>query len=222
MASPSDPWRKVAHHLTAGAAVDLRKNMISDKLLQGDGLAAMMPPSTDRRMWLTDPRDRRTEPRANTSLVATLRVEGREEFPVVVLDLSSEGALLETDAPPNLDARYSVTFSVYGDTYCTELRVLHWARHKEDYLWGCQLHIPADDARRLRRAVSAALGMASTEVRPWEEIHEQVRQPSAAERIVVGRTPAGHVIEVAVGDVAEMGPEGVDLFVRTVASLESM
>lgn len=185
-------------------------------------MAVIMPSSFDRRLWLTDPRDRRTEPRANTSLLATLRIEGKDEVPVVLLDLSTDGALLETDAPPNLEADYRVTFSIYGDSYSTPLHVVRWTRHDSTYLWGCQLSIPLEDARRLRRAVTAALGMASTEIRSWQDIHEQVRQPSSQERVVVGLTPAGHAIELAVHDVDEMGPDGLDLFVRTVASLESM
>jgi len=187
-------------------------------------MAIASPGATDhRRLWLaTDQKERRVEQRASTSLVATLRMEAGDEAPVIVLDLSSRGALIETDAPPNLDVRYTISLRVYGDVYTTPLQVMRWTRRDDTYLWGCQLEIPADDALRLRRAVQAALGQSTVEIYSWQEIREAVLKPSRGDRIVVGRTPAGHLIELAAQDVNELGPEGLELYVRTVASLETM
>ena len=105
-------------------------------------MAVVMPPASDRRSWLaTKQSDRRVEPRADTSLVATLRVYDGQEMPVVVLDLSSTGALLETSSEPRFGGVYTITFTMYGEAFSTPLHVVRSVKHGDAYLWGCKLSI---------------------------------------------------------------------------------
>ncbi|GEM_PF-3411487 len=164
--------------------------------------------------------ERRSGLRAPTSLVATLRRQ-QQECPVVVLDLSPDGALIETEAPPQASAAYELRFNVFGETYFTPVDVVHWRKHHDAYLWGCRLAVSLADQRRLCNAVKAVLGLSGTYLRPWAEIRQQLHDEAASTEILVGRTPSGREIELTPRDCVEMGPDGVELYVRTISSIEA-
>ena len=166
--------------------------------------------------------DRRTEPRARTSLVATLSSPAGDERPVVVLDVSTGGALVETSEPLAISSNEALEFKVFGTEYRADIEVVRQVASDDGYLYGCRLLLPEQETHEFRQAVQAALGNAQTFVRPWSVVHEEIAAARPDQRVTVGYTPSGHPIELSPADCLEMGPEGVELFVQTVGGIELM
>ena len=170
----------------------------------------------------TLPSERRARPRARTSLVATLSDNSGRELPVVILEVSISGVLIESGEALPLEANFALSFAVFGDRYRAGLQVVRAIKHEDAVLYGCRLLLPEFASAQLEQAIRAALGQSHTSVRPWDEIRAEVNGSLSPDRIVVGQTPAGHPIELSSTDCLEMGREGVDLFVQVVGSLEPM
>jgi len=153
------------------------------------------------------------------SLVAALQSDG-SEAPVMLVDLSPAGARLKVSDPPQPDAEFMLHFTVHRTRYETRFRVVHWSETDGSFHWGGMLLDLTDEQRtNLRRAVEAAAGMATTWFREWTAVSEEALR-SPIEQVLVGTTPAGQEIRLLGEDCTEMGAEGVELFVSTVAGLE--
>lgn len=164
--------------------------------------------------------ERRHDLRAPVSLVGGLN-RGEGEAPVIVLDLSSTGARIQTDDPADEGGEYLLHFTVHHTEYRARYRVCHCIESNDAYQWGGSfIDLEDDRLAALQRAVYAAAGLASTTVRPWPEILEEAFC-RREELIVVGSTPSGHEIRLSGADCLDVGAEGIDLFVRTVAGLEN-
>lgn len=165
--------------------------------------------------------ERRTNVRAPVSLMGAVEVDG-SEAPAVVLDLSTTGAHLQTDSPPDPNHEYQLHFNVHHTSYSPHFRVVRWTGVGGAYHWGCTFSDLSDEERdNLRRTVQAVSGSSVLAVRRWDEILADAG--GAPERqVLIGTTPAGRHIKLAASDCLEMGQAGVDLFVRTVASLEDV
>lgn len=158
--------------------------------------------------------------RAPVSLMgAVLTPDG--EAPVLVLDLSAGGVRLQADSPPTQQFDYQLYFNVHRTSYSPRFRVVHWDGGDGAYNWRCSFfEIPGDQCDSIRRTVHAAVGKAEMSIRLWAEVSAEAdRQPAAD--IVVGCTASGRDICLPAHDLLEIGPDGVDLFVRTVAGLET-
>jgi len=153
--------------------------------------------------------------------VATLSTGDAVEQPVVILDVSTNGVLVEAGEALVLDAQYTLTFSAFNSHYSANLRVVREVQRGDAVLYGCRLLLPDHAAAQLSQAVGAVLGLTGTSVRDWDAVREDVERPNG-EKVVVGHTPSGHPIELSPADCLEMGPEGVELFVHTVGDLERM
>jgi len=164
--------------------------------------------------------ERRNYLRAPMALMAALRTD-EIEAPVVLVDLSPTGARIQADNPPDLSREYLLHFSVHRAEYHARFRVVHWTENDGSFHWGgAFLDLSPEQHDQLRRTVVAAMGLASTTVRPWQDVlAEACVTPD--QQIMVGSTPAGQEIRLSGKDCLEMGEEGIELFVRTVASLES-
>lgn len=173
-------------------------------------------------MMLVEEREeeRRADIRTSVSLLGSVDTPDGE-CPVVVVDLGPLGARIQTDDPPNPEHEYTLHFTVHQQQYNTRLRVVHSIASDSSYHWGCAfLDLLPAELDGLRRAVYAAAGLAEAFLRSWPEVNaEAAAQPEA--QVLVGRTPSGQDICLAAADCVELGPEGVGLFVATVASLES-
>ncbi|HLY64138.1 MAG TPA: PilZ domain-containing protein [Chloroflexota bacterium] len=164
--------------------------------------------------------ERRVDPRAAVSLLASLNSDAGEN-PVMVVELSPLGVRIQTEDPPDNGRHYELHFTVHGQAYDTRLRVVHWTGNDGAYHWGCLfVDLQPQELERLRRAVYAATGQASTSIREWAEIEAEAEQ-RPRDHILVGQTPAGQDIRLAARDCVELGQQGVELFVSTVASLEN-
>jgi hypothetical protein len=164
--------------------------------------------------------DRRGDVRAPVSVMGAVRSE-TVDAPVVLLDLSASGARIQADAPPDLASEYLLNFTVHNAKYQARLRVVHWEANDAAYYWGCSFtDLAPEQLDALRRTVNAAAGLTTTTVRHWKEIaHEARTSPDA--QVLVGFTPAGHELKLAGQECLDIGRDGVELFVRTVASLEA-
>lgn len=163
--------------------------------------------------------DRRRHVRAAVSLIGAVE-SGAGETPVVLVDLSTGGARLQMDDPPDPEQSYELHFTVRQREYHAPFRAVRWAAEDGAYHWGCSfLGMATEQIASLRGVVHAAAGLAQTSLRPWEEVlPEATRQPEA--NVLVGQTPAGEDIRLLGQDCLEAGQDGVELFVRTVAGLE--
>lgn len=163
--------------------------------------------------------ERRTDPRARVSLLGTVHTEDGER-PVVVLDLSTGGARIQAGKEPDMERDYHLDFRVHDQEYKARFRVVRWDGAEETYQWGCSFaDLSSDQMNMLRRSVHAAVGLSETFLRPWDEIEAEAKAPAGA-YVIVGHTPAGREILLAAKDCLDIGSEGVELFVRTLASLE--
>ena len=164
--------------------------------------------------------ERRSDPRAPVSLMGAVRMDD-DEAPAVVLDLSPSGVRIQVASPPDPTHEYQLHFTVHRRAYSPRLRVIHWNGRDGAYRWGCSFFdLPDDQRDSLRRTVQAAAGGSELTVREWPE----VLAAAASEpdnQVLVGRTPAGHEITLLGRDCADIGQDGVELFVQTVASLEN-
>jgi hypothetical protein len=170
--------------------------------------------------WTMAVIERRSDVRAPVSLMgAVMTPDG--ESPVLLLDLSARGARLRVDCLPDPAGEYQLHFTVHGMSWSPKFRVVHWTGGEGAYHWGCTFfEIPADQSENLRRTVHAAIGLAEMSVRPWEAVSlDALTTP--ADEVLVGSTASGHDIRIAGQDCLDMGPDGVELFVRTVAGLET-
>jgi PilZ domain-containing protein len=164
--------------------------------------------------------ERRADPRAAVSLMGAVELGGLES-PALVLDLSPAGARLQVDSPPDLAHDYQLHFSVHGMAWSPHFRVIHWAGANGAYRWGCNFFdLPSDQRDGLRRSVRAASGAAELTIADWPSVLAAAEAAPNGD-VLVGSTPAGRDIRLPARDCLEIGPQGVDLFVRTVASLET-
>lgn len=166
--------------------------------------------------------DNRRAVRAPVSIFGSLHAEGGAEHPIVVLSLSAIGAMIQTNEPPRLDTTYQLEFTVHQRKYALPFKPVAWVQERDYYGWrGPFAELTPDEAKALDRAVKAAIGVNLGSMRPWAEISaEAADQPDA--RLVVGETAAGHAIEVAAADLASMGADGLELYVRLMSELETI
>jgi len=171
---------------------------------------------------MSSPSDQRQHVRAPVSLVGSVRDPEGETHPVVLLDLSRGGALIQTHEAPRAGVQYQVGFTVHRQAYEVPVQVVGALQLKDAWGWRCRfVGLAEAEAQALERAVHAALGTAIHVTRPWSEIRAQAQaQPDAA--MVVGHTPAGLDITVSGKDALEMGEEGMELYVKMVSELERM
>lgn len=143
------------------------------------------------------------------------------EAPVVVLDISAHGVLLQADSPPDPAVDYQLYFTVHHTAYSPKIRVVHWAGGEGAYRWGCVFfEIPSEQVESLQRTVHAAAGQAEMSIRRWDEVSADASSSPAA-NILVGTTPSGRDICIPARDCLEIGRDGIELFVQTVAGLET-
>jgi PilZ domain len=152
--------------------------------------------------------ERRADLRAPVSLLGAIDTpEG--ECPVIVIDLSPQGARIQIDDPPDPEHEYALHFSVHQQAYDTRLRVAHWLSNDGSYHWGCAfLDLSPNEIEGLRRTVYAAAGMAEAFVREWSEVGDDAAS-NPETPVLVGRTPSGQDICLAAADCLELGQDGV-------------
>ena len=170
---------------------------------------------------MSAPTDRRRHVRAPVSLMGT--VQGDDgEHPIVVLDLSASGAMIQAQEAPVPDAIYTLRFSVDKKPYELRFQVLQ-SVHKGD-CWGWRgpfSDVSPAHMQDIDRAVHAAAGLRGADLRPWDEIAAEAEaQPDA--KVLIGSTPAGHEIRVPGKDALEMGRDGLDLYARLMCDLETI
>ncbi|HEY8693114.1 MAG TPA: PilZ domain-containing protein [Chloroflexota bacterium] len=164
--------------------------------------------------------ERRSDTRAPVSLMGAMRLDD-DETPAIILDLSPSGVRFQVDSPPDPRHEYQLHFNVHSMACSPRLRVVHWNGSAGAYRWGCTFFdLPDDQRDSLRRIVQAASGAAGLTVREWAEVLAAASiEPDG--QILVGFTPCGREITLLGQDCVETGQDGVELFVRTVAGLES-
>jgi hypothetical protein len=171
---------------------------------------------------VSSPNEQRRHARAPVSLVGSVTDPDGQEHPIVMLDLSRGGALIQTHEPPRDGAEYQVGFTVHRKPYEVPVEVVGSLQLKDAWGWRCRfVHIDEAEAQALERAVQATLGTATHTMRAWAEIRPDA-ETHLDENIVVGQTPAGHAISVTGKDALEMGEEGMELYVQMVSELERM
>jgi hypothetical protein len=169
---------------------------------------------------MTVTEERRGSPRAPVSLLGELET-GEAELPVVLVDLSAAGARIQASDPPDPNREYLLNLTVHSLPYRARFRVAHWIEADGTYHWGGAFEDLTPDQRSLLgRAVDAVAGVATTWHRGWTEIVVDAASSPEAQ-VVVGATPAGHEIRLRGADCLDMDQTGVELYVRTVAGLES-
>jgi hypothetical protein len=156
------------------------------------------------------------------SLFGTVEGDDIPAQPVVFLNLSSGGALIQAPEQPQGTHHYNLRFVVHNQHHNVGIRVVDWTARDEVYAWRCQFTtLEPAEAEALERAVYGALGLSKATHRDWDEIvAEAERDPEAA--VVIGRTPAGDDIMVLGRDSLHMGRDGLQLYVRVVSELEGM
>jgi hypothetical protein len=165
--------------------------------------------------------DRRREPRAHTSLTADLTTDG-EHLPGLIRDVSATGVLVEASEELPLGLTCQLTFTAFGQEYAAGLEVLRRVEQEGARLYGCRLLLTEHASEQFKFAVRAALGVSATWVRSWDDLQQEVQHPDAEQLVVVGHTPSGKTIKLSPRDCLDMGPEGIELFVRTVGDIETM
>ena len=165
--------------------------------------------------------ERRRDLRAPVSIMGT--VEGPHgELPIVLLNLSASGAMIQTDAEPPTDAICTLRFSVLKQPYELRFQVLHWLRLGEAYGWrGPFVDVTPEQGEAIKRAVHATMGLAGSSLRPWGEVSAEAEHDPDA-KLLVGTTPAGTEVHVLGRDVIEMGAEGLELYARLMCELETI
>ncbi|MBV8084735.1 MAG: PilZ domain-containing protein [Chloroflexi bacterium] len=171
---------------------------------------------------MSSPNEQRRHARAPVSLFGSITDPEGQQHPIVVLDLSRGGALIQTNEPPRDGAEYQVGFTVHRKAYEVPVEVVGSLQLKDAWGWRCRfVHIDEGQAQALERAVHATLGTATHVMRPWTEIRAEA-EASMDTSMVVGHTPAGHDISVTGKDALEMGEQGMELYVQMVSELERM
>ena len=165
--------------------------------------------------------DRRREPRAHTTLTADLAARG-SHLPGLIRDVSATGVLVEASEDLPLGLTCQLTFTAFGCEYTAGLEVVRRVDQEGALLYGCRLLLPEHASEQFKFAVRAVLGVSSTWVRSWEDIRQEVQEPGPEKLVVVGHTPSGKTIKLSPQDCLDMGPDGVELFVRTVGDIETM
>jgi len=164
--------------------------------------------------------ERRSDFRAPVSLMGAVQLDG-DETPAIILDLSPTGVRIQVDSPPDLAQEYQLHFNAHRMACSPRLRVVHWNGSAGAYRWGCTFFdLPDDQRDSLRRTVRAASGAAGRTLREWAEVLAAA-SIEPGRQILVGFTPCGREITLLGQDCVETGQDGVELFVRTVAGLES-
>jgi hypothetical protein len=170
---------------------------------------------------VTTSNDNRRAARAAVSLMGTVQLDGGEQHPIVVLNLSATGAMIQAHEAPGAEAVYRLEFTVHRRRYSLPFKPVSWVQQGESFGWrGPFGDLTPEESKALDRAVNAAIGVSVGSMRPWAEISKEAAQGDA--KVVVGETAAGHPIEVAAADALAMGSEGVELYVRLMTELETM
>lgn len=167
------------------------------------------------------PPERRHDVRAAVSIMATVE-DGHDEHPIVLLNLSASGAMIQAHEPPRDDAAYNLDFCVQNQPYRVGFEVVHWLQQGDTFGWrGRFVGVSPQESAALQRAVHAVAGISRGELRTWPEVSAEAElQPSA--KVLVGSTPAGRDIQVLGQDVLEMGSEGIELYARLMCELETL
>ena len=167
------------------------------------------------------PDERRRDVRAPVSIMGT--VDGDDgEHPMVLLNLSASGAMIQVHQEPRPDATYRLLFHVHKQPYELQLQVIHWIKQGDSFGWrGPFVGLPPDQAQAIQRAVHAAVGLSGCSIRGWNEVAADA-QHEPDSKVLVGSTPAGHDIRVLGKDVLEMGAEGLELYARLMCELETI
>lgn len=165
--------------------------------------------------------DRRSDVRAAVSIMGTIESDDGEQ-PIVLLNLSASGAMIQTHEPPRSGAHYTLHFSVQKRPYRLRFEVVNWIQQGGSFGWrGPFASMSPDEAAAIQRAVHAAAGLSGSTLRGWQDVSvEAGREPSA--KVLVGSTPGGQDIHVLGQDVLEMGADGLELYARLICELETI
>jgi len=154
--------------------------------------------------------------------MGSVQLDSTEPHPIVVLNLSCNGAMIQAHEPPQEGAVYRLEFNVHRRKYDLPFKVIAWVQERDNYGWrGPFVDLSPEESQALDRAVAAATGASKGSLRDWAELTAE-SQGNPAAKIVIGQTPAGHDIEVAGADVLQMGEEGTELYARLMSELETM
>jgi PilZ domain-containing protein len=169
----------------------------------------------------TPPLERRRDVRAAVSIMATVE-DGQSEQPIVLLNLSASGAMIQAHEAPRDEAQYHLCFCIQNQPYEVGFEVVHWLQQGDTFGWrGRFAGVAPEESAAIRRAVHAVAGISRGELRTWGEVSvEAAREPAA--KVLVGSTPAGRDIQVLGQDVLEMGAEGIELYARLMCELETL
>ncbi|MFI5266566.1 MAG: PilZ domain-containing protein [Chloroflexota bacterium] len=169
----------------------------------------------------SEPDDRRHDLRAPVSIMGTVEADG-EEHPMVLLNLSASGTMIQAHEAPRPGATYTVRFSVHSQPYELKLQVVHWLQQGDNFGWrGPFVSVPPDQAEAIQRAVHAAMGLSDSSIRAWDEVATEAKHEPGT-KVLVGSTPAGHDIRVLGKDLLEMGADGLELYARLMCELETI
>ncbi|HVA24287.1 MAG TPA: PilZ domain-containing protein [Chloroflexota bacterium] len=165
--------------------------------------------------------ERRHDVRAPVSIMGTVESEDGEQ-PMVLLNLSASGAMIQAHQEPPPSATCTLRFSIHKQPYELRLQVVHWLRQGDSFGWrGPFVSVPPGQAQAIERAVRAAMGLSDSSIRAWREvIADAEHQPDS--KVLVGSTPAGQDIRVLGKDLLEMGVDGVELYARLMCELETI
>ena len=144
------------------------------------------------------------------------------EHPIVVLNLSASGAMIQAHEAPEDGSEYLLCFSINKQSYELRFQVIHCVQQGDTFGWrGPFIGVTPEQDEAIDRAVQAAAGTATSSLRGWEEVLADARRQPAA-KVNVGMTPAGHDIAVGGQDVIDMGPDGLELYARLMCELETI
>ena len=145
-----------------------------------------------------------------------------EPQPVVVLNLSASGAMIQADDAPSPDEVYTLRFAIHRQDYALPFQVVGSLQQGDSYGWrGPFMTVEPDQQEAIARAVSALMGLSTGDIRAWDEVSADARRDPEA-KVLAGQTPAGHDITILGKDVLEMGPAGLELFTRLMCELETV
>ena len=154
--------------------------------------------------------------------MGSVQAEDGEQHPIVVLNLSSSGAMIQAHEPPAEGVTYRLEFNVHRRKYTVPFKPVGWVQERDNYGWrGPFVDLTDDEAEALNRAVNAVIGVSTGSMRPWTEVAPAAASSPEA-TLVVGQTAAGHDIEIVGADVLAMGEDGLELYVRLMSELETM
>ena len=166
------------------------------------------------------PDERRRDVRAPVSIMGTVESDDAEH-PVVLLNLSARGAMIQVHQEPRPDTTYRLLFSVHKQPYELQLQVIHWIEQGNSFGWRGPFVGLVDQAHTIQRAVHAAVGLSDSSIRGWDEVAADAQHESDS-KVLVGSTPAGHESRVLGKDVLEMGANGLELYARLMCELETI